>query len=114
MDITLVILGDAFIHCDLQLIRLSAGQSSLEQCGVKGLAQGPNGCMDLMVAALGIEPPTSRVPGMYLSRSAPGWGRGKHSDGKHSDAPSSLRLRMRIWGPGLRSAVTSIRDLLFS
>ena len=39
----------------LQLIRLSRGQSPLEQCGVKGLAQGPSSCIDLIVA-------TFRVP----------------------------------------------------
>ena len=31
----------------------------LEQCGVKGLAQGPNSSADLTVARPGIEPPTS-------------------------------------------------------
>ena len=43
-------LADAFIQSDLQLIRLSRRHSPLEQCGVKGLAQGPNSCADLIVA----------------------------------------------------------------
>ena len=42
-------LADAFI------------QSPLEQCGVKGLAQGPNSCADLIVATPEIEPPTLLV-----------------------------------------------------
>ena len=54
-------LADAFIQSDLQLIRLSRGQSPLEKCGVKGLSQGPNSCADLIVATAGIEPPTLRV-----------------------------------------------------
>ena len=29
--------------------------------GVKGLAEGPDGCADLIVATAGIEPPTLRV-----------------------------------------------------
>ena len=33
----------------------------LVQCGVMGLAQGPNSCADLIVATRGIEPPTLRV-----------------------------------------------------
>ena len=52
-----------FIQSDLQLISLSRRQSPLlEQCGVKGLAQGPNSCVDLIRAAPGHEPPTLRVP----------------------------------------------------
>ena len=54
-------LADAFIQSDLQLIRLSRRHTPLEQCGVKGLAQGPNSCADLIVATTGIEPPTLRV-----------------------------------------------------
>ena len=54
-------LADAFIQRDLQLIRLSRRHTPLEQCGVKGLAQGPNSCADLIVATPGIEPPTLRV-----------------------------------------------------
>ena len=34
-------LADAFIQSDLQLITLSRIHAPLEQCGVKGLAQGP-------------------------------------------------------------------------
>ena len=30
----------------------------VEQCGVKGLAQEPNSCADLIVVTPGIEPPT--------------------------------------------------------
>ena len=56
--------ADTFIQSNLQLIRLSRGQSPLEQCGVKGLVQGPNGCADLSMATPGIEPPTLRVPVM--------------------------------------------------
>ena len=41
-------LADAFIQIDLQLISLSSGQFPLEQCGVRGLAQGPNSCTDLI------------------------------------------------------------------
>ena len=44
-------LDDAFIQSDLQLIRLSR-----RQCGVKGLAQGPNSCGHFIVATPGIEP----------------------------------------------------------
>ena len=51
-------LADAFIESGLQVIRLSTGQSPLEQCEDKGLAQGPNSCTDLVVATLGIEPTT--------------------------------------------------------
>ena len=54
-------LADVFIQSDLQLIRLSRRHTPLEQCGVKGLAQGPNSCADLIVATPGIEPPTLRV-----------------------------------------------------
>ena len=54
-------LADALIQSDLQLLRLSRRHFPLEQCGVKGLAQGPNSCADLIVAAPGIEPPTLRV-----------------------------------------------------
>ena len=54
-------LADAFIQSNLQWIRLSRRHSPLEQCGVKGLAQGPNSCADLFVFAPGIEPPTLRV-----------------------------------------------------
>ena len=54
-------LADTFIQSDLQLIRLSRRHSPLEHCGVKGLAQGLNGCADLIVATPRIEPPTLRV-----------------------------------------------------
>ena len=54
-------LADAFIQSDLQLIRLSRRHTPLVQCGVKGLAQGPNSCADLKVATPGTEPPTLRV-----------------------------------------------------
>ena len=63
-------LADTFFQSTLQLIRLSRGQSPLEKCGVKSLAQGPNSCVDLTVAALGLEPPT---PVMYLSHPATGF-----------------------------------------
>ena len=33
---------------------------------VKGLAQGPKSCADPIVATPGIEPPTLRVPAMYV------------------------------------------------
>ena len=33
----------------------------LEQCGIKGLAQGPNSCADLIVATPGIEPLSLQV-----------------------------------------------------
>ena len=33
----------------------------LEQCGIKGLAQGPNSCADFIMATPGIEPPALRV-----------------------------------------------------
>ena len=39
---------------------------------VKGLAQGPNSCADLIVAAPGIEPPTLRVQVKLLNRYATG------------------------------------------
>ena len=51
-------LADIFIQRDLQLITLSRARSPLEQCGVKGLAQTPNSCADLIVATPGLEPPT--------------------------------------------------------
>ena len=46
-------LADAFIQSDLQLIRLS--RRHMEQYGVKGLAQEPNSCADLILATPGIE-----------------------------------------------------------
>ena len=49
---------DAFIQSNLQLIILNTGRSPLEQCGVKGLVQGPNCCIDFIVATPGFEPPT--------------------------------------------------------
>ena len=49
-------LADAFIQSDLQLIWLSRRRSPLEQCGVKGFAQGPNSCADLILATPGIKP----------------------------------------------------------
>ena len=61
-------LADAFIQSDLQLVRLSRRHTPLEQCGVKGLAQGPNSCADLNVATPGIKPPTLRVQVKYLNR----------------------------------------------
>ena len=54
-------LADYFIQSDLQMIRLSRGQSLLEKCGVKGVAQQPDSCADLTVPASGPEPPTFRV-----------------------------------------------------
>ena len=51
-------LADVFIQSNLQLIRLNRRHTPLEQCGVKGLAQGPNSCTDLIVATPGLEPPT--------------------------------------------------------
>ena len=65
-------LADTFIQSDLQLSRLSRRHSPLEQCGVKGLAQGPNNCADLIVAAPGLEPPTLRVQVKLLNRYAAG------------------------------------------
>ena len=56
-------LVDAFIQSNLQLIRLSRGQ-----CGVKGLARGPNSCRGWTV----LEPPTFLVPVMYHSLKARG------------------------------------------
>ena len=52
-----------FLQSNLQLIKLRKGQSHMEQCGVKGLAQGPNSCVDFIVATTGLEPPTFRGPG---------------------------------------------------
>ena len=57
----LVIKLPLFIQSDLQLIRQSRGQSTLEQCWVEGLAQGPNSCR-IFVATLGLEPSTYQVP----------------------------------------------------
>ena len=54
-------LAEAFIQSDLQLIRLSRRHTPLEQCGVKGLAQGPNSCSDLILATPGIESLTLQV-----------------------------------------------------
>ena len=65
-------LADSFIQSDLQLIRLSRRHSPLEQCGAKGLAQGPNSCADLIMATPGIEPPTLRVQVKYLNHYATG------------------------------------------
>ena len=65
-------LADAFIQSDFQLIRLSRRQSSLEQCGVKGLSQGPNSCADLIMATPGIEPSTLRVQVKHLNHDATG------------------------------------------
>ena len=42
-----------FIQSDLQLIRLSRSQSTQEKFGIKGLAQGPKSCKDLIAATLG-------------------------------------------------------------
>ena len=52
-------LADAFIQSNLQLSYRR--HSPLEQCGVKGLAQGLNSCAYLIVATPGIEPPTLQV-----------------------------------------------------
>ena len=60
-------LADIFIQVNLQLIRLSGGQSPLKQCGVKGFAE-----IDCIMATPGV-PPTFRVPVMYLSHEATGW-----------------------------------------
>ena len=60
-------LADAFIQSDLQLIRLSRRHCPLEQCGVKGLAHGPNSCADLIMAAPGIEPPMLRFKSCSLN-----------------------------------------------
>ncbi|KAJ8248666.1 hypothetical protein COCON_G00233760 [Conger conger] len=65
-------LADTLIQSGIQLIRLSRRQSSPEQCWVKGLAQRPNGCVDLIVATLGLEPLTWRVPVIYLNHYATG------------------------------------------
>ena len=54
-------LADAFFQSGLQLIGLSRWHFPLEQCGVKGLAQGSNSCAELIMAIPGIEPPTLRV-----------------------------------------------------
>ena len=54
-------LAEAFIQSDLQLIRLCRRHTPKEQCGVKGLAQGPKSCADLIMATPGIEPPTLGV-----------------------------------------------------
>ena len=78
-DIYIVVIwAGAFIQSNLQLIRLSRRQppphpTPLEQCGVKGFAQGPNSCTDLIVATPGLEQPTFRVPVMYLSHLATGF-----------------------------------------
>ena len=55
------------------MIRRSRGQFLLEQCGVKGLAQGPNSCTDLIQLSNtpGLEPPTFRVPVKGLSYLGP-------------------------------------------
>ena len=50
-------LADAFIQSDLQ----TKQETSWSNVGVKGLAQGPNSCADLIVATPGIEPPTMGV-----------------------------------------------------
>ena len=65
-------LVDSVIQSDLQLIRLIRRHTPLEQCGVKGLAQGPSSCADLM-ATPGLEPPTFRVPVRWLSHEASGF-----------------------------------------
>ena len=65
-------LADTFIQSYLQLIWLSRRHSPLEQCGVKGLAQGPN-CADLIVATPGIEPPTLQVQVKQLNHYATGY-----------------------------------------
>ena len=63
-------LADAFIQSNLQLSfypkRLAVDLTKqetypLEQYGVKGLAHGPNSCVDLIVASPGIKPPTLQV-----------------------------------------------------
>ena len=51
-------LAYTFTQSDLQLIQVSRGQSPLEQCGVKVLAQAPNSCADLVRATLVLKPPT--------------------------------------------------------
>ena len=53
-------LADAFVQSDLQLIRLSRRHMPWSNVGVKGLAQRPNSCADLIMAAPGIEPPILR------------------------------------------------------
>ena len=73
MEVITCHLADAVIQSDLQLIRLSRRHFPLEQCGVKGLAQGPNSCADLIVAALGIELPTLRVQVKLLNHYATGF-----------------------------------------
>ena len=52
-------LADAFIQSDLQLIDYAG--HILGAMWVKGLAQGPNSCADIIVATPGIESPTLRV-----------------------------------------------------
>ena len=54
-------LADAFIQSNLQLTRLSRRHTPWSNVGVKGLAQGPNSCADLIVATPGIEPLILRV-----------------------------------------------------
>ena len=44
LSITLQFISVHFYPSDILLIRLSKDQSPQEQCGAKGLAQGPNGC----------------------------------------------------------------------
>ena len=54
-------LADAFIQSYLQLIRLSRRHTPWSNVGLRGLAQWPNSCADLIVATPGIEPLTLRV-----------------------------------------------------
>ena len=65
-------LANTFIQSNLQLIQLSRSHFPLEQCGVKGLAQGSNSCADLIMATPGIEPPTLRVQVKSLNHYATG------------------------------------------
>ena len=65
--ITLSHLAEAFIQSNIELIRLSRRHFPLEKCGIKGLAQGPNSCADLIMATPGIEPRTLHVQVKYLN-----------------------------------------------
>ena len=44
----------------------------MEQCGVQGLAQGPNSCADLTVTTPGIEPLTLQANNLILGLFQPG------------------------------------------
>ena len=58
------------IQSDLQLIRLSRGQSPWTNVGLR--AQEPNSWVDPVAATLGLEPPTFQVRVIYLSHNPTG------------------------------------------